>query len=98
KILSAGARALIEGGWQSLPKMEMPGALLIGDGAGTMNVPKIKGIHTAMRSGMIAADHLAATGAPAGYDAKLRASAVGSELKKVRNIKPGFHRGLWAGL
>lgn len=98
EIISAGARALVEGGWQSLPKMEMPGALLIGDGAGTLNVPKIKGIHTAMRSGLIAADHLAETGTAEGYDAKVRQSAVGAELKKVRNIKPGFHKGIWAGL
>lgn len=98
EIVSAGARALVEGGWQSLPKTEMPGALLIGDTAGTLNVPKIKGIHTAMRSGMIAADHIVETGTVAGYDAKLRASVVGDELKKVRNIKPGFHKGLWPGL
>src|SRR5699024_10508669 len=98
EIISAGARALIEGGWQSLPKMEMPGALMIGDCAGTMNVPKIKGIHTAMKSGMIAADHLAETRAPEGYDAKLRASGVGADMKKVRKIKPGFNKGLWLGL
>ena len=97
-ILSYGARALAAGGWQSLPKCEMPGALLIGDAAGTLNVPKIKGTHQAIRGGMLAAEHLAATGAPAGFDARLRASAVGQELKKVRNIKPGFHRGLWLGL
>ena len=98
EIISAGARALNEGGWQSLPRMEMPGAMLIGCGAGTLNVPKIKGIHTAMRSGMIAADHLAETGAIEGFDAVLRASAVGEELKTVRNIRPGFNKGKWAGL
>ena len=97
-ILSAGARALMEGGWQSLPKVEMPGALLIGDSAGLLNVPKIKGTHQAIRSGMLAAEHLAAIGSATGFDAKLRASEVMTELRKVRNIRPGFHKGLWAGL
>jgi electron-transferring-flavoprotein dehydrogenase len=97
-IVSAGARALIEGGWQSLPKVEMPGALLIGDSAGLMNVPKIKGTHQALRSGMLAAEHVAATKTSTGWDAKLRGSTVVSELKKVRNIRPGFNKGLWLGL
>ncbi len=98
EILSAGARALIEGGYQSLPKCEMPGALLIGDSAGLLNVPKIKGTHQAMRSGMLAAEHLAQNETPQGFDAALRASPVMAELKKVRNIRPGFHKGMWTGL
>jgi electron-transferring-flavoprotein dehydrogenase len=98
-IVSAGARAIVTGGWQSLPKVEMPGALLIGDGAGLLNVPKIKGTHQAIRSGMLAAEHLVQSQlAPEGFDAKLRASAAMSELRAVRNIKPGFKRGLWFGL
>jgi electron-transferring-flavoprotein dehydrogenase len=102
-ILSAGARAIVTGGWQSLPKVEMPGALLIGDGAGLLNVPKVKGTHQAIRSGMLAAEHLAAQAAggvldSAGFDAKLRASAAMKELRQVRNIKPGFKRGLWFGM
>ena len=98
-IISAGARALIEGGWQSLPKLEMPGAMLIGDAAGLMNVPKIKGTHQAIRSGMLAAAHVAAHGTvAAGWDAALRASPVAAELRKVRNIRPGFNKGLWLGL
>jgi len=98
-IVSAGARAIVTGGWQSLPKVEMPGALLIGDAAGLLNVPKIKGTHQAIRSGMLAAEHLVQSQlAPAGFDAKLRASDAMHELKKVRNIKPGFKRGLWFGL
>ena len=100
-ILSAGARAIVTGGWQSLPKVEMPGALLIGDTAGLLNVPKIKGTHQAIRSGMLAAEHLAAQTealASAGFDAKLRASPAMAELRKVRNIKPGFKKGLWFGL
>ena len=98
-ILSAGARAIVTGGWQSLPKVEMPGALLIGDTAGLLNVPKIKGTHQAIRSGMLAAEHLIASQlAPEGFDAKLRASDAMAELKSVRNIKPGFKKGLWFGM
>jgi len=77
----------------------MPGALLIGDTAGLLNVPKIKGTHQAIRSGMLAAEHLVASQlAPEGFDAKLRDSDAMAELKQVRNIKPGFKRGLWFGL
>lgn len=98
-ILSAGARAIVTGGWQALPKVEMPGALLIGDTAGLLNVPKIKGTHQAIRSGMLAAEHLAASElAPEGFDAALRASDAMKELRKVRNVKPGFKKGLWFGL
>ena len=97
-IVSAGARAIVEGGYQSLPKTEMPGALLIGDAAGLLNVPKIKGTHQAIRSGMLAAEHVAETLASSGFDAKLRGSAIMAELKKVRNIRPGFNKGLWWGL
>src|SRR4249919_3769319 len=97
-ILSAGARAIVTGGYQSLPKTEMPGALLIGDAAGLLNVPKVKGTHQAIRSGMLAAKHAAQSLSSAGFDAELRASEVMRELKKVRNIKPGFKRGLWFGM
>ena len=98
-ILSAGARAIVTGGYQSLPKTEMPGALLIGDTAGLLNVPKVKGTHQAIKSGMLAAEHLVANELkPAGFDAKLRDSEVMAELKKVRNIKPGFKKGLWFGM
>ncbi len=98
EIISSGARALVEGGFQSLPKVEMPGAVLIGDAAGLLNVPKIKGTHQALRSGMLAAGHIAEKGAAEGFDARLRASPVMAELKKVRNIRPGFNKGLWRGL
>jgi electron-transferring-flavoprotein dehydrogenase len=97
-ILSAGARAIVTGGYQSLPRVEMPGAMLIGCDAGLVNVPKIKGVHQALRSGMLAAEHLASTGRARGWDDKLRSSVVYSELKKVRNFKPGFKAGLWMGL
>ena len=98
EILSAGTRALTEGGIQSLPKLEMPGALLVGDAAGTLNVPKIKGVHLALRSGMLAAEHLAYHGGSEGFDKLWRDSPSARELHKVRNIRPGFHRGIWLGL
>ena len=98
-ILSAGARAIVTGGYQSLPKCEMPGALLIGDTAGLLNVPKVKGTHQAIRSGMLAAEHLVGSQLRAeGFDAKLRNSDAMAELRTVRNIKPGFKRGLWFGM
>jgi electron-transferring-flavoprotein dehydrogenase len=98
EILSAGARTIASGGWQSLPTLEMPGAMLIGDAGGTLNFPKIKGIHQAIRSGVLAAEHLAEHGSSAGFDARWRASAGGRELYEVRNIAPGMKRGLWFGL
>ncbi len=102
--IAYGARALVEGGFQSIPKLTFPGGILIGDTAGFLNVPKIKGIHTAMKSGMAAAEALAEFlsdsygGECAAYPEKLKASWVWGELKKVRNIRPGFHKGLWFGL
>jgi len=98
EILSAGARTIAAGGWQSLPTLEMPGAMLIGDAAGTLNVPKIKGIHQALRSGMCAAEHVAATETSAGFDARWRHSTGGRELYKVRNVKPAFKHGFWWGM
>lgn len=98
EILAAGARTIAAGGWQSIPRLEMPGAMLIGDSAGGVNVPKIKGIHQAIRSGMVAAETLAAVGSSKGFDARWRASPGGQELKRVRNFKPGFKKGLWVGM
>jgi electron-transferring-flavoprotein dehydrogenase len=98
EILNAGARTIAAGGWQSCPRLDMPGAMLAGDAGGTLNFPKIKGVHQALRCGMLAAEHLVETGSSAGFDARWRASAGGQELRKVRNIKPGFKRGLWWGL
>ena len=98
EILSAGARALVEGGYQSLPKVEMPGAMLIGDSAGLLNVPKIKGTHQAMKSGMLAAEHLSEKLSSEGFDKRLRDSDIFAELKKVRNIRPGFNKGFWRGM
>jgi len=98
EILAYGARTIVEGGWQSMPTLEMPGALLVGDAGGTLNVPKIKGIHQAIRSGALAAEHVAEHDQTAGFDQRWRTSAGGRELHKVRNIRPGFRRGLWAGM
>ncbi len=98
EIVSAGARVIAAGGWQSIPRLDMPGALLIGDTASGVNVPKVKGVHQAIRSGMLAAEHLLEHGSPDGFDARWRASPGGQELKAVRNFKPAFKRGLWVGL
>jgi electron-transferring-flavoprotein dehydrogenase len=98
EILAAGARTIASGGWQSIPRLEMPGAMLIGDSGSSLNLPKIKGIHQAIRSGMLAAEHLAQNGSPVGFDARWRASPGGQELKTVRNFKPGFKKGMWVGM
>jgi electron-transferring-flavoprotein dehydrogenase len=98
EILSAGARSISAGGFQSMPKLEMPGAVLVGDSAGTLNVPKIKGIHQALRCAMAAADYFAENGTSIGFDAIWRNTDAVAELREVRNIKPGFKRGLWFGL
>ncbi len=70
EILSAGARTIAAGGWQSTPTLEMPGAMLIGDAGGTLNFAKIKGVHQAIRSGALAGDHIAAPKSSTGFDAK----------------------------
>ena len=94
KRISYGARALIEGGLQSLPKMHMPGALIIGCDAGTLNMPKIKGSHTAMKSGMIAAESISeyfTNNAPLSeYENKFQKSWAYKELYTARNVKPSF--------
>ena len=94
KRISYGARALIEGGLQSLPKMHMPGALIIGCDAGTLNMPKIKGSHTAMKSGIIAAETISeyfTNNAPLSeYENKFKKSWVHQELYTARNVKPSF--------
>ena len=106
KRIAYGARALVEGGFQSLPKLTFSGGVLIGDTAGFLNVPKIKGNHTAMKSGMVAAEsifaHLQDTqdwGTECvTYPENLKQTWLWDELKSVRNIRPGFHKGLWSGL
>ena len=98
EIISAGARTIAAGGWQSTPTLEMPGAMLIGDAGGTLNFAKIKGVHQAIRSGMLAGEHIAETSSSMGFDAKWRTSEGGRELRRVRNFKPAFKRSLWFGL
>jgi electron-transferring-flavoprotein dehydrogenase len=98
ELVVYGARTIVEGGWQSSPKLDMPGALLVGDAGGTLNVPKIKGVHQALRCGQLAAEHFVETGRSDGFDQRWRTSAGGRELYKVRNMRPGFRRGLWVGL
>ncbi len=100
KRLSYGARALTEGGFQSVPKLAFPGGALIGCDAGFMNVPRIKGTHNAMLSGMLAAEAAAAAlaggrshDALADYEAAWRSSPIGKDLWRVRNAKP-----LWSKL
>jgi len=103
--VSYGARALNEGGLQSVPRLTFPGGALIGDAAGFVNVPKIKGTHTSMKSGMLVAETVAEALAAGGtaeltsYEEKLRASWIHEELSLVRNIRPAFAKyGLWGGL
>jgi electron-transferring-flavoprotein dehydrogenase len=100
KRLAYGARALTEGGYQSVPKLAFPGGALIGCDAGFMNVPRIKGSHNAMLSGMFAAEAAAAALSGrrahdelADYEASWRNSPIGKDLWKVRNAKP-----LWSKL
>ncbi|MCU0803780.1 MAG: electron transfer flavoprotein-ubiquinone oxidoreductase, partial [Burkholderiales bacterium] len=102
--IAYGARAISEGGFQSLPKLTFPGGLLIGDTAGFLNVPKIKGSHMAMKSGMTAAEALVdalAEDAPkeaTAYPEKLKQTWLWDELYRVRNVRPSFYNGLWAGV
>ena len=103
--IAYGARALSEGGFQSIPKLVFPGGALIGDTAGFLNVPKIKGTHTAMKSGMVAAEAAFAAlldGAERPeldrYPDLLRQSWLWDELYRVRNIRPAFHWGLWPAM
>lgn len=104
KRLSYGAKALVEGGIQSLPKLTFPGGMMIGDCAGFLNVPKIKGTHTAIKSGMLAAEAVfenltdAAGNELSVYQEKLDNSWVYDELHRVRNIRPGFKFGLLGGI
>ena len=102
KCISYGARALVEGGFQSIPKVAFPGGAIIGDSAGFVNVPKVKGTHNAMKSGMLAAEAaweaLGAGGDGSvflySYEDALRKSSIWKELKEVRNMRPSFHNPL----
>ncbi|GHJ88821.1 hypothetical protein NliqN6_5223 [Naganishia liquefaciens] len=110
ECLAYGARVLNEGGLQSIPKLHFPGGALIGCSAGFLNVPKIKGTHNAMKSGMLAAeaaiealDKVEETGEPidmSGYEQGFKDSWIYKELHEVRNLRPSFHNplGLWGGM
>ena len=106
KRVAYGARAISEGGWQSIPKLTVPGAALLGCSAGMVNVPRIKGNHNAMLSGIAAAEAAAAAIAAGrmgdeltDYEAEVRSGAIAKDLKPVRNVKPLWSRlGLSASL
>ena len=106
KRLGYGARALAKGGWNALGQMSFPGGLLVGCDAGTLNAAKIKGTHTAMKSGIVAAETLFAhlnEGGEGGqtlsqFDIACRGSWAGKELKKTRSFGPALHKfGAWLG-
>jgi electron-transferring-flavoprotein dehydrogenase len=104
KRLGYGARAISEGGLQSIPKLTFPGGALIGDAAGFLNVPRIKGTHNAMKTGMLGAQAAFAALAegrahdePTGYREAFGSSWAFRDLHKVRNVKPGLRWGLWLG-
>ena len=92
KRIAYGARAISEGGWQSIPKLTFPGGAIVGCGAGLVNVPRIKGNHNAMLSGILVAESIAAEISKKGdlksYERKLRSGIIGKDLKRVRNVKP----------
>ena len=99
KRISYGARAITEGGWQSVPKLTFPGGALIGCAGGFVNVPRIKGSHNAMLSGILAAEKVAEALAAGrahdeleAYEASWRTSDIGRDLRKVRNVKPLWSR------
>ena len=102
--VSYGARAISEGGFQSVPKLTFPGGVLVGDTAGFLNVPKIKGTHTAMKSAMTAAEAIFAGLEGDGvqevtdYPERLKKTWLWDELYRVRNIRPTFRWGLWGGV
>jgi electron-transferring-flavoprotein dehydrogenase len=103
KRIAYGARAISEGGFQCIPRLTFPGGMLVGDTAGFMNLPKIKGTHTAMKSGMVAAEALV-DAIPSNavevtdYRVRLENSWLWQELRAARNIRPSFHYGLWFGM
>ncbi|ABD05794.1 Electron-transferring-flavoprotein dehydrogenase [Rhodopseudomonas palustris HaA2] len=99
KRISYGARAITEGGWQSVPRLTFPGGALVGCAAGFVNVPRIKGVHNAIGSGMLAAEHVAAALAAGrsndevkSYEESWRDSAIGRDLFRIRNVKPLWSR------
>ncbi|MFL5128356.1 MAG: electron transfer flavoprotein-ubiquinone oxidoreductase [Microvirga sp.] len=106
KRIGYGARAIMEGGWQAVPRLTFPGGCLVGDTAGFVNVPRIKGTHNAVLSGMLCAEHLfpaleegRANDEVSGYEEAWRSSEIGRDLYRVRNVKPLWSRlGTLAGV
>src|SRR4051794_18594857 len=106
KRLGYGARAIMEGGWQSVPRLSFPGGCLVGDSAGFVNVPRIKGSHNAILSGMLCAEHVSdaltagrANDEVSSYEEAWRSTEIGYDLHRVRNVKPLWSRfGTLAGL
>jgi electron-transferring-flavoprotein dehydrogenase len=106
KRIGYGARAIMEGGWQSVPRLTFPGGCLVGDSAGFVNVPRIKGSHNAVLSGILCADHVfnalkagRANDEVEGYEEAWRSSEIGYDLKRVRNVKPLWSKyGTFAGV
>lgn len=104
EVLQYGARVINEGGYQSVPRLEFPGGALIGCSAGFVNVAKIKGTHTAMKSATLAAEIAARSlnasddGGMDGYEQAVRNSWVGDELWRIRNVRPAFKYGLAMGV
>jgi electron-transferring-flavoprotein dehydrogenase len=99
KRIGYGARAIMEGGWQSVPRLTFPGGALVGDSAGFVNVPRIKGSHNAVLSGMLCAEHVfgaieagRANDEVASYEEAWRSSEIGYDLHRVRNVKPLWSR------
>jgi electron-transferring-flavoprotein dehydrogenase len=102
KRVAWGAKAIPEGGWWAMPRLHAPGLAIAGDAAGMVNVPELKGVHYAMHAGMLAAEHIAqalragSTDLSA-YDAAVRGSVIGRDLRRSRNMKQPFRRGFFVG-
>ncbi|MBI4564886.1 MAG: electron transfer flavoprotein-ubiquinone oxidoreductase [Planctomycetes bacterium] len=106
KMVEYGAKAIPEGGWEAVPKLYAPGAMLVGDSASLLDAMRLKGVHLAMKSGLLAAETAfeaiekgdVSEANLAGYARRVEESYVGSELRQVRDFKKGFKHGFWAGL
>ncbi|HBF34978.1 TPA: electron transfer flavoprotein, partial [Candidatus Sumerlaeota bacterium] len=105
KVVEYGAKTLPEGGWWAIPQLSVDGAVLVGDSAGILNAQRLKGIHLAMKSGMLAADRMVQAFANNDFSAKaldyradLDACWAGKELHLARNVRQGFHHGLIPGM
>ncbi len=105
KMVEYGAKAIPEGGYYSIPKMSVPGLLILGDSAGLLNAQRLKGIHLAMKSGVLAAERIVEALRREEYNETLAAfegefmrSWAGRELYRVRNFHQAFHHGMWSGM